>query len=102
LDELTSVQLSEWEAYDRLDPIGEWRADFRTASLISQVVNIARTIWGKRSVEMTAPLDYMPEWDRSEEEPKRQSVEEMKQILLGIAGTQNVRKKRRLDKPKKL
>jgi len=84
-----------------LDPIGEWRADFRTASLISQVVNIARIIWGKRGVEMTAPLDYMPEWDK-ETEYKKQSVEEMKQILLGIAGTQNVRKKRRLDKPKKL
>lgn len=105
LNELTSVQLSEWEAYDRLDPIGEWRADFRTASLISKVVNIAQAIWGKKGVEMTAPINFMPEWDKDEEEiiePKRQSIGEMKQILLGMTGIQNrkVTKKRKI-KPRK-
>lgn len=107
LNELTSVQLSEWEAYDRLDPIGEWRADFRTASLISKIVNIAQAIWGEEGVEMTVPLDFMPEWDKEDsiEPKKQQTVEEMKQVMLSMAGRQNrkIKRKKRLkaDKLKK-
>lgn len=105
LDVLTSYQLSEWEAYDRLDPIGEDRADFRIARLISVVENIARTVWGEEGVEMTIPADYMPEWDKEDEDDieskKRQTVEEMKQVMLSITDRQNREVKRRKDRPKK-
>jgi len=67
LNELTSVQLSEWEAYDRLDPIGEWRADFRMAYLSIIVTNIARAVYGTKGTKMTVPLDFMPEWGKEED-----------------------------------
>lgn len=102
MNELTSIQLSEWEAYDRLDPIGGWRSDFRIASLISIIVNIARSVWGKEGIKMSVPLDFMPEWDKEIElETKQQTVEEMKQILLSIASRQNKEVERKKRKEKK-
>ena len=86
LDHLTSAQLSEWEAYDRLDPVGTWREDFRMANIICYIVNTARSIHGKKGIKMTTPIDFMPQWDEEGERDtvKTQSVEEMKQILLGL------------------
>ena len=88
---MTSEQLSEWEAYDRLDPIGTWREDFRMAYMASLITNIARSIHGKQGVKMTTLDDFMPDWagERQEAEQKKQSVEEMKNLLLSIASSQN-------------
>lgn len=77
-----------------MDPVGEWRADFRIASLTSAVVNIARSVWGKRGIKMSNPIDFMPEWDKVDDEikePERQSVEEMKRIMLSTALAHNKR-----------
>ena len=38
---------------------------------------------------MTEPLDFIPKWDTGEKEVPSQSVNEMKNILLSIAKTQN-------------
>jgi len=77
----------EWEAYDKIDPIGAWREDFRMAKSISEMVNVAicvNSTKGKK-VKLTTPLEYMPKWDVSApEEKKEQTVEEMKEILLGM------------------
>jgi hypothetical protein len=70
LDELTSYQLAEWEAYDELDPIGEWRDDFRIASLSSLISNIVLALYQDpeekkqgKVPEYTEPLEFMPEFD---------------------------------------
>ena len=87
LDSLTAQQLSEWEASDRLEPLGEWRADYRLAFLSSTVWNIAIRLYGKKGAKMTKPKDFFIEWDRDpneKEEPKRQSVEEMKKTLYDL------------------
>jgi hypothetical protein len=91
LDQLTSKQLSEWEAYDRLDPVGKWRDDFRLAYLSSLLTNLTVSVYGKKGAVMTNPIDFMLDWDVEGEgkQPKQQSVEEMKQILLGFARSQN-------------
>jgi len=93
---LTSFQISEWEAYDRVDPIGEWRADFRHAQLRSMITNITRTLYPKKGEEpkMTVPLDFMPDWigsDKEETELTGQSIAEQKRVLMGIAGDQKRR-----------
>ena len=79
-------------AYDDLEPIGEWRADYRIAMLCSLVMNIAQSVWGgKGKLAPVSPLDFMPNWGGERTsvpkppEPKRQSVEEMKKILQEIA-----------------
>ncbi len=113
LDQLTSIQLSEWQVYDRLEPIGEERREFSIASLSSLVLNIARTIYGKtgRSEQeilksLSVPGDYMPEWDKDLDEdeltPVKQTTEEQEQIWLAIASAQNKRVKKNEEREAKL
>jgi hypothetical protein len=100
LDQLTSYQLSEWEAYDRLDPIGTWREDFRVAELLSLITNTARAVHGKKGIKMSSPSDFMPNWDALASgipQVKKQSAEEMKQILLSMASTHNRKVKNKME-----
>lgn len=88
--------MSEWEAYEKLDPIGTWRDDFRMAFLATIVTNLAISINGKKGAKTVDVMDYMPVWDQTiAREPKKQSVEEMKKIFHDIANTQ--KKKKKLD-----
>jgi hypothetical protein len=91
---VTSHQLSEWEAYDRLEPIGAWRADFRMAFLASLITNTVRQLYGKKGAKMTSPTDFMPDWGDENIEPKTppQSVEEMKEIIYAIASVHKKKK----------
>ena len=61
MDQLTFFQISEWEAYDRIDPIGDWRDDFRGAKLESLLVNIVNQLFAKKghTPVITSPLDFM-------------------------------------------
>lgn len=88
MEQLTSAQLSEWEAYDRLDPIGQSRDDFRMAKLASVIANAVIQVHGKKGAKLTVPKDFMPEWD-VEKLKRQQTVEEMKQAMLAIASAQN-------------
>jgi hypothetical protein len=91
LDQLSSHQLAEWEAMDRIDPIGEWVEEFRFARLQSLILTIAlKWAAGKNSVDPVDVLDFMPDW-LGEREPKKQTVAQMKDILLGLAKEQNKR-----------
>ncbi len=87
---MTSEQISEWQAYDTLDPIGTWRDDFRSAQICSVVDNIAKAMWSKEGeAKYSNPKDFMPDWDRSEqrkesEQEVTQTVEEMKSIMMGL------------------
>lgn len=93
MDLLTSSQISEWEAYDKIDPIGTWREDFRFAKLAALMQNIMSSVYCPKgeTPKYISVLDEMPDWtgERQDELEKRQSVEEMKSILLGIASAQN-------------
>ena len=105
-EELTSFQISEWEAYDHIDPIGTWRDDFRTASLASLITNIVLHLYsekGKTPKILTA-LDFMPDWTgEREKESMKQDTESMKQMLLEMAERQNkkIERDKRQDKPPK-
>ena len=92
MDQLTSVQLSEWEAYSRIDPIGSWREDFRVAQLQSLIMNIVNVLYSKKGIkpEITSPIDFMPDWSGDNvKEPEKMSMEEMERRLLSIANIQN-------------
>lgn len=89
---MTGPQLAEWEAYDRIDPVGSWRDDFMIATFESLILNIVQQLYAKKGTTpiVTSPLDFMPDWlGEKERGPKKQSVEEMKQILLSFAKQQN-------------
>jgi len=98
LDQLTSSQLSEWEAYDKIDPVGTWRDDFRMAYLSSIVTNLVLSVHGKPGVKSKAPIDFMPDWDEDKEKVvKKQSIEEQKDILLALAGGRTRKRGDRTD-----
>lgn len=88
---LTANQLSEWEAYDKMDPMGDWRHDFRMAFLSSLINNIVTALYAdkKKSVKYTTPKDFMPNWGGEGQTEEKQSVDDMKAILLAIAKAQN-------------
>ena len=118
---MTSTQLSEWEAYDRLDPIGEWRGDFRMAKMASVMTNLFNWAYGKpEETKPSSANDFMPNWhkDDSEEDEdpnviwslskhgwvkhERQSTEQMKQMALAVAASQNKKQKAsRTEPPRK-
>lgn len=89
LEQLTAKQLAEWEAYNNIDPVGEWRNDFKFSYMASIISNLMIQAYGKKGSEMTKINDFLLQWDKEEEEPKKQSVEEMKRVLLGLAASQN-------------
>lgn len=102
MDQLTSEQLSEWEAFDRLDPIGKWRDEFNFAVLDSLIVNIVSRLYAKKghTPREVSPTEFMPNWSGEKKIAKRQSVEEMKQALLSIAKSVNKKLEKTPIKPK--
>jgi len=110
LEWLTSEQISEWEAFNNIEPIGDFRYDYHAAAIQSTIVNIGNCVVprkrGSPAPKMTAPTDYMPEWYQDEDnrkdiEPKKQSISQMKEILLGWVGNKKGRKKKPIINKKK-
>jgi len=95
LDELTSTQLSEWIAYDKIDPLGDWREDYRFSFLSSLITNLAIRTHGEKGAKLTTVEDFMFVWDPAEmEDKKEQGIEEMKKLLLSFAPKKEPRKMR--------
>jgi hypothetical protein len=65
------------------------------AYMCSLIQNLVNAIHTKKGVtpKRTTPIDFMPDWagDLKKQQNKKQTVEEMKQILLGFAKTHNER-----------
>jgi hypothetical protein len=65
LASLDSDELTEWMAFDRIEVIGETRADLRAGIIASAVAN-----HGSRDIEKPySPSDFMPYMKRKEEQP---------------------------------
>lgn len=79
LRELTSWQISEWLAYYQIEPFGEERADLRAGIVASVTANANRD--ADKRPEPYSPADFMPRFDREDEEPEGQSVEEQIAIM---------------------
>ena len=87
MDQLSSAQLSEWEAYDKIDPIGSWRDDYRMAVLDSLIINIVSKLYAKKghTPKEVLPTDFMPNWTGEKRIERKQSVADMKSVLMNIA-----------------
>lgn len=85
---MTAQQLAEWEAYHRIDPIGEEREDIRMAYICSTVANsVIGAVAGKKG-KLTKVGDFMPKWDE-QTRVKQQTNEEMYATLMGMATPRN-------------
>lgn len=79
--------MSEWEVYDRIEPIGQWYLMSYMASIIT---NLTISVYGKSGAKFTAPMDFLPPMMREDfEEKKEQTIDDMKNILTSIAKMQN-------------
>jgi len=103
LKQLTSTQLTELLAYDEIDPVGEWRDDYRISVILSHITNLFIQVYGKKETKLTTPRDFLLIWSKEQQKmiekqkEQPQSVEEMKAILLGLA---NVNQKQKKNKEK--
>jgi len=96
---LTSSQIAEWEAYDKLDPIGDFRSDFNAAQIMSLVYNLVVQMYGKKGqTKLSVPLDFMIMWGQEEKDEKAQSIEQMKEVMMAIAQKQNENVDREMSK----
>jgi len=94
LGRLTSTQISEWRAYDRIEPIN--RGEIGWAMLCSVVSNIAISLYGKEGKRYTKPEDFLSMYGHvTKVAKKEQTVEEQKRLLLLIAGIQNKKEGRK-------
>jgi len=100
LDHLTFEELKEWEAFDQLEPIGrmEFRMEYMLGTVCAVLVNTVASIFSKKGSNNTkvVPADFMPQWGVFEnevfnKEKPKQSMEEMKQLLLSMAKVQNTK-----------
>ena len=83
--ELTSEQITEWIAYNEIDPIGEWRNDYRFAYLESLITNIVIKLFRRRGAKLTDVKSFMPTWIKTEESKIFQSIDQMKEVVYNIA-----------------
>lgn len=98
MEQLTASQLAEWEEYSKIDPIGMWRQDYHLAYLLTTISNLAIGIHGKKGTQLHSVDDFLIKWDSGPEENRVQTVEEMKQVLMGMAKTVNKQHNKTLKK----
>jgi hypothetical protein len=78
-----SRELAELMALDRLDPMGSWRDDFRSASICAV---IARTMGGKSNLDIDA---FMPKFEPKK--ARQQTPEEMLSIAKKLTAMNKAR-----------
>ena len=79
--EVSSREFAEWQAYDRLDPIGDERADIAAGIVASVVANTNRD--ERKRAEPFKPGDFMANYDgrAPAREDSRVMVEKLKMGL---------------------
>jgi len=87
--------------------VGSWREDYRLAYLVSTLNNIAISTnhdSKKGKPEYTKPIDFLLDWDVTNEgeakDAPQQSVEEMKNKIIGIDKAFNKKQRRKKSPPK--
>ncbi|MDS1269690.1 DUF4035 domain-containing protein [Lipingzhangella sp. LS1_29] len=84
LGRISSRELSEWMAYERVTgPLGPERADLHAAIVASTVANANR---GKRG-RAAKPADFIPRWDRREQSWQEQ-LATVQRINTALGGSQ--------------
>lgn len=75
---MSSRELSEWQAYDRLEPIGDKRGDYQ-AALVAMVVT---SVFGGKSSKAPRLEDFLLQFDA---EPKREQSPETLMAAFALA-----------------
>lgn len=84
LDDLTGLQLQEWEDYNKIQPIGGKRFDFYYASLLCAIHNLTIAIHGKKGSKKQFTIEeFMPNWtgEKKEQEQEIMTPQQMRQFF---------------------
>lgn len=72
LETISAEELEEKIELYRLDPWGEWRADWRAGQIAATIANVNR----RKGSKAFEPSDFMPEFGRREtEQPKSMAAQ---------------------------
>ncbi len=94
LDDLTADQVTEWAAYNELEPVGEYHRDYMHGQLMALIHNLAQSIYGKKGKRKTVrPEDFLPWMDRAAEHSPQskskvqQSPDDIKSLFMDLKKT---------------
>ena len=84
LEEISSQELTEWQAFYNLEPFGEERADLRSAIVASTVANVNRNRKSK-----PVPLEaFLPRFEQETEDDRNaRLMAKMEMVNALIGGT---------------
>ena len=94
---MSSNQFKKWAIYEGLEPFEEERADWRSAQLVTTLVNVHR----KRGTRAKSPKDFFIKFDKEFEEKKPKTWQDMKAMtkeLAALSNSRNVVKKERKNR----
>ena len=93
LRRITAQQLIEWMQYDIIEPFGEWRADWRSAEIVTMLANVNRD--SKKKKEPYKTTDFLTKFGEPVEEERKpkQTVKQQVAIAKLIAAAFNTKKK---------
>lgn len=97
LRSLTAKQFRNWELYDEMEPFGEKRADYRTASIVQVIANVNR---GTQTPAYKLEDFVLPFGDEPSTKPK-QSWQEQLKLLTVFSSAHNQVLKDEMDKARK-
>lgn len=88
LASVSSRELTEWQAFFRLEPFGEDRADLRAGIIASTVANTARD--PKQRKKPFLPREFMPQFggeEEADEEAEQAALwERVNQVMFSLGG----------------
>ena len=102
LKEVDSQELTDWRAFERLEPFGSMITNYQLATLTSLIHNIilglskSKTTSSKAEHYILGDAGYLGVGVSSES--KKQTPEEMKEIIAKIPGIRKGKKKKRKQK----
>ena len=76
---ISSTELSEWMAYDRIDPFGNARGDLQAGIVASTVAN---SMTKKKDGTQFNPVDFMPYVDRPKPDPVKRFKAQMAHLVV--------------------
>lgn len=79
LNEISSRELTEWLAYNEIEPIGEGRADLRAGIIASTMAEIHRD--PKKRQKPFEAAEFMPDFDRAGAADDEQTPEQQLTIV---------------------
>lgn len=91
LNRISSRELSEWMAYDRLQPFGPERSDVNAGIVASTVANANRD--SKKRRKPFGPADFMPVFEKEKEATSWQDLLTQVEILNAAFGGVDKRQK---------